>query len=166
MGKLLGSGSSDNRIQAIESAFDLPLDARGRGRSDFGCIFMLAPDPDVARTWRPLLIFHMTGDIPVFATSAINDGLKDPRNRDLNGVLFLEAPAMLPPGNSDRLGRLRALGRDALTLAQHWEQIETTEQWVLQGKTGFLRRRPDGSIERALELATFDGAEVQPLRLR
>ena len=166
MGNLLGSGSSDNRIQAIESAFDLPLDARGRGRNDFGCIFMLAPDPDVARTWRPLLIFHMTGDTPVFATSAINDGLKDPRNRDLNGVLFLEAPAMLPPGNSDRLGRLRALGRDALTLAQHWEQIETTEQWVLQGKTGFLRRRPDGSIERALELATFDGAEVQPLRLR
>ena len=166
MGNLLGSGSSDNRIQAIESAFDLPLDARGRGRNDFGCIFMLAPDPDVARTWRPLLIFHMTGDIPVFATSAINDGLKDPRNRDLNGVLFLEAPAMLPPGNSDRLGRLRALGRDALTLAQHWEQIETTEQWVLRGKTGFLRRRPDGSIERALELATFDGAEVQPLRLR
>lgn len=166
MGKLLGSGSSDNRIRAVESAFDLPLDARGRGRSDFGCIFMLAPDPDVARTWRPLLIFHMTGDIPVFATSAINDGLKDPRNRDLNGVLFLEAPAMLPPGNSDRLGRLRALGRDALTLAQHWEQIETTEQWVLRGKTGFLRRRPDGSIERALELATFDGAEVQRLRLR
>ena len=166
MGELLGSGSSDNRIRAIESAFDLPLDARGRGRNDFGCIFMLAPDPDVARTWRPLLIFHMTGDIPVFATSAINDGLKDPRNRDLNGVRFLEAPAMLPPGNSDRLGRLRALGRDALTLAQHWEQIETTEQWVLRGKTGFLRRRPDGSIERALELATFDGAEVQPLRLR
>ena len=166
MGKLLGSGSSDNRIRAIESAFDLPIDARGRGRSDFGCIFMLAPDPDVARTWRPLLIFHMTGDIPVFATSAINDGLKDQRNRDLNGVLFLEAPAMLPPGNSDRLGRLRALGIDALTLAQHWEQIETTEQWVLRGETGFLRRRPDGSIERALELATFDGAEVQPLRLR
>ena len=165
MGKLLGSGSSDDRIRAIESAFDLPLDARGRGRSDFGCIFMLAPDPDVARTWRPLLIFHMTGDVPVFATSAINDGLKDPRNRDLNGVLFVEAPAMLPPKNSNRLGRLRALGRDAMTLAQHWAQIETTEQWVLRGETGFLRRRPDASIERALELATFDGAEVQPLRL-
>ena len=165
MGKLLGSGSSDDRIRAIESAFDLPLDARGRGRGDFGCIFMLAPDPDVARTWRPLLIFHMTGDVPVFATSAINDGLKDPRNRDLNGVLFVEAPAMLPPKNSNRLGRLRALGRDAMTLAQHWAQIETTEQWVLRGETGFLRRRPDTSIERALELATFDGAEVQPLRL-
>jgi len=84
----------------------------------------------------------------------------------LNGVLFVEAPAMLPPKNSNRLGRLRALGRDAMTLAQHWAQIETTEQWVLRGETGFLRRRPDGSIERALELATFDGAEVQPLRLR
>ena len=47
-----------------------------------------------------------------------------------------------------------------MTLAQHWAQIETTEQWVLRGETGFLRRRPDASIERALELATFDGAEV------
>ena len=139
MGKLLGSGSSDDRIRAIESAFDLPLDARGRGRSDFGCIFMLAPDPDVARTWRPLLIFHMTGDVPVFATSAINDGLKDPRNRDLNGVLFVEAPTMLPPKNSNRLGRLRALSRDAMTLAQHWAQIETTEQWV-------LREKPDSCV--------------------
>ena len=97
MGKLLGSGSSDQRIRSIERAFDLPVDARGRGRTDFECIFMLAPDPATARTWRPLLVFHMTGDVPVYATSAINDGEDDTRNRDLNGVMFVETPAMLPP---------------------------------------------------------------------
>ena len=101
----------------------------------------------------------MTGDTPVFATSAINDGLKDPRNRDLNGVLFLEAPAMLPQEIATAWAP-EGIRQRRPTLAQHWEQIETTEQWVLRGKTGFLRRRPDGSIERALELATFDGAEV------
>ena len=161
MGKLLGSGSSDQRIRAVERAFDLPVDSRGRGRSDFECIFMLAPDPATARTWRPLLVFHMTGDIPVYATSAINDGLVDTRNRDLNGVRFVETPAMLPPQNSDRLGRLRALGSDALTLAQRWQQLHQTEQWVIRGQTGLLRRRENGSIERALELSTFDGAEVK-----
>ena len=161
MGKLLGSGSSDQRIRDVERAFDLPVDSRGRGRTDFECIFMLAPDPATARTWRPLLIFHMTGDIPVYATSAINDGLSDTRNRDLNGVRFVEIPAMLPPQKSDRLGRLKALGRDALLLAQRWQQLQETEQWVIRGQTGVLRRRGDGSIERALELGTFDGAGVK-----
>ena len=161
MGVLLGSGSSDSRIRTVERAFDLPVDARGRGRSDFECIFMLAPDPATARTWRPLLVFHMTGDIPVYATSAINDGLIDTRNRDLNGVLFVETPAMLPPNTTDRLSRLRALGKDALTLAQHWRQASTTDSWIIRGETGLLRRKTNGSIERALNLATFDGPQVR-----
>ena len=165
MGKLLGSGSSDQRIRAVERAFDLPVDARGRGRSDFECIFMLAPDAATARTWRPLLVFHMTGDIPVYATSAINDGVADTRNRDLNGVVFVETPTMFPPEMTDRLSRLRALGRDALTLAQHWQQTIETTQWVVRGQTGLLRRKQDGSVERELELATFDGARIRPVAL-
>ena len=166
MGKLLGSGSSDQRIRDVERAFDLPVDSRGRGRTDFECIFMLAPDPATARTWRPLLVFHMTGDIPVYATSAINDGMTDTRNRDLNGVRFVETPAMLPPLSGGRLGRLKALGGDALLLAQRWQQLQHTEQWVIRGQTGVLRRRADGSIERALELSTFDGAEVRRWSLK
>ena len=122
---------------------------------------MLAPDPATARTWRPLLVFHMTGDIPVYATSAINDGMTDTRNRDLNGVRFVETPAMLPPSSAGRLERLKALGGDALLLAQRWQQLQHTEQWVIRGQTGVLRRRADGSIERALELSIFDGAEVK-----
>ena len=165
MGKLLGSGSSDQRIRTVERAFDLPVDARGRVRSDFECIFMLAPDAATARTWRPLLVFHMTGDIPVYATSAINDGMADTRNRDLNGVVFVETPTMFPPEMTDRLSRLRALGRDALTLAQHWQQTIETTQWVVRGQTGLLRRKQDGSVERELELATFDGARIRPAAL-
>ena len=164
MGELLGSGSSDQRIQSVEQAFDIPVDGRGRGRSDFECIFMLAPDPVTARSWRPLLVFHMIGEVPVYATSAINDGVINTRNRDLNGVVFLETPAMLPPSPAGRLGRLRALGRDALVMAQHWQQALTTENWIIKGQTGLLRRRADGSIARALDLATFDGAEVRALQ--
>ena len=161
MGKLLGSGSSDARIRSVEQAFDVPVDARGRGRSDFECIFMLAPDPDTARTWRPLLVFHMSGNAMVFATSAINDGITDTRNRDLNEVIFAEIPAMLPPYSPDRLSRLRALGSDAVTLAQHWRQSAMTEQGFIRGKTGVLRRKENGAIERALEMATFDGGVLR-----
>ena len=112
-----------------------------------------------------LLVFHMTGDVPVYATSAINDGVADTRNRDLNGVVFVEAPAMLPPEMTDRLSRLRALGRDAVTLARHWQQTNETAQWVVRGQTGLLRRKQDGSVERELELATFDGARIRPAAL-
>ena len=87
------------------------------------------------------------------------------RNRDLNGVVFIETPAMLPPNPADRLGRLRALGQDALVMAQHRQQALTTENWIIRGQTGLLRRRADGSIARALDLAIFDGAEVRALRL-
>jgi outer membrane PBP1 activator LpoA protein len=111
-----------------------------------------------------LLVFHMTGEVPVYATSAINDGVINTRNRDLNGVVFLETPAMLPPSPAGRLGRLEALGRDALVMAQHWQQALTTENWIIKGQTGLLRRRADGSIARALDLATFDGAEVRALQ--
>lgn len=161
MGVLLGSGSSDDRIRSVETAFDLPVDARGRGRDDFECIFMLAPDPRTARAWRPLLVFHMSGNSPVYATSAINDGVSDSRNGDLNGVLFVEVPAMLPPHVSDRLSRLRALGQDALSLAKHWQQAAITDDWIIRGATGTLRRKQDGLIERASELAIFDGAETR-----
>ena len=164
MGELLGSGSSDQRIQSVEQAFDIPVDGRGGGRSDFECIFMLAPDPITARSWRPLLVFHMIGEVPVYATSAINDGVINTRNRDLNGVVFVETPAMLPPSSAGRLGRLRALGRDALVMAQHWQQALKTEDWIIKGQTGLLRRRADGSIARALDLATFDGAKVRALQ--
>jgi len=68
---------------------------------------------------------------------------------------------MLPPNTGDRLSRLRALGGDALTLAQHWNQINATEQWAVQGQTGLLRRKTDGAIERALDLATFDRAQIR-----
>ena len=166
MGQLLGSGSSDQRITAIEKAFDLPIDARGRGRSDFECIFMLASDPAIARAWRPLLVFHMTGDSPVYATSAINDGIDTIRNRDLNGVLFAESPGMLPPNRPDRLTRLRALGSDAMLLSQHWHQALATDNWIIRGQTGLLRRHSNGNVERASDLATFDGAKVRHAGIR
>ena len=135
--------SSDSRIQIVERAFDLPVDARGRG-DDFECIFMLAQTV-TARTWRPLLVFHMTGDIPVYATSAINDGLIDTRNCILT-AFSLSRHLALPPNTTDRLSRLRALGKDALTLAQHWRQASTTDSWIIRGETG-LRRKTNGSIE-------------------
>ena len=51
MGKLLGSGSSDDRIRAIESAFDLPLDAAAEA----------AVISDVFLCWHPILMSREPG---------------------------------------------------------------------------------------------------------
>lgn len=157
VGDLLGSGVSDERIGRVERAFDLPVDSRGRRRADFECIAMLAPDPARARNWRPLLVFHLSGDVPVYATSAIYDGTLDTRNRDLNGVYFVETPLMLDGRFRDRLTRFEALGRDAMLMTRHWQQAADTEQPIVRGDSGILQRGPDGSITRTLKLAIFDG---------
>ena len=68
---------------------------------------------------------------------------------------------MLPPNRSDRLTRLRALGSDAILLSQHWHQALATDNWIIQGQTGLLRRQGNGNVERASDLATFDGAKVR-----
>ena len=57
-------------------------------------------------------------------------------------------------------------GGGCLELALHWEQAAATDDWIIQGETGLLRRRQNGSVERALKLATFDGPKIRsgPLR--
>lgn len=165
VGDLLGSGISDERIERVERAFDLPVDSRGRRRSDFECIAMLAPDPARARSWRPLLVFHLSGDLPVYATSAIYDGSLDTRNRDLNGVHFVEAPLMLNEHYRDRLTRFEALGRDAMLMTRHWQQAAETELPFVRGDSGILQRGPDGSVSRTLKLAIFDGQAPRPVEV-
>ena len=126
---------------------------------------MLAPDPARARSWRPLLVFHLSGDLPVYATSAIYDGSLDTRNRDLNGVHFVEAPLMLNEHYRDRLTRFEALGRDAMLMTRHWQQAAETELPFVRGDSGILQRGPDGSVSRTLKLAIFDGQAPRPVEV-
>ena len=163
--QLVGTAGSEARITAVERAFEAPVEARPRRRQDFDVIFMLAPDPAEARSLRPLLVYHFSGDIPVYAPSTVNSGHLHLQNRDLNDLITVEIPAVLEAIDVNRFTRLRALGHDAVSLMEHADQIQVTTAAIQRGETGILHRRANGEIERRLDPAVFDGGELRRLHL-
>lgn len=161
--RLVGGFESEARIRAMEQAFEAPVEARPRRRQDFDVIFLLAPSPAEARSLRPLLVYHFSGDVPVYAPSTVNSGNQHLQNRDLNSLISVEIPAVLSAVDINRYTRLQALGADALALIEHQPQLERTESPVLRASTGVLKRRANGEIERELIPVVFDGGAVRPL---
>lgn len=157
----LGSADSEARIKAVEKAFEAPVQAKTRRREDFDVIFLLAPTPASARELRPLLIFHYSGDVPVYAPSTIYGGNNNILNRDLNQVRFVEIPAVLDTTEIDRFTRLRALGVDSISWLNHWEQAQHTEIPIFNGETGLLKRSSNGEITRDLTPVTFVSDKLQ-----
>jgi outer membrane PBP1 activator LpoA protein len=139
-----------------------------RRRQDIDFIFLLA-NPDEGRQIKPTLSFHFAGDVPIYAMPSIYDGGNNTAaNRDLNGVIFNDAPWILE--NSDPLKssvnqtwapasgpiqRLRAMGVDAYRLHRRLEQMHTYPYIHLEGATGMLSVKSDGTIYRQLETAVI-----------
>ena len=162
-----GTGAIDSelRIQALEQAFEAPIEARARRRKDFDVVFLLARDPEEARRLRPLLIYHYSGDVPVYSSSAAYSGHDQGQNQDLNDLILVETPAVIDAIKIDRFTRLNALGFDAVRMMDHWQQAEATDAPVFRGRTGILRRRANGEIERELNSVAFDGGKLKALAL-
>ncbi|MCH1491310.1 MAG: penicillin-binding protein activator, partial [Luminiphilus sp.] len=162
-----GTGATDSelRIQALEQAFEAPIEARARRSKDFDVVFLLARDPEEARRLRPLLIYHYSGDVPVYSSSAAYSGQDQGQNQDLNDLILVETPAVLDAIEVDRFTRLNALGFDAVRMIDHWQQAEATDAPVFRGRTGILRRRANGEIERELNSVAFDGGKLKALAL-
>ncbi len=163
--KALGGFESEARIAAVEEAFEAPVAARARRYQDFDCIFLLTQGPRDARSLRPLLVFHYSADVPVFATSSIYSGDQARQNRDLNSVIFVEIPAVLNAASTDRFTQLKALGHDAITALDHREQAQVSHLPFAQGATGLLTRMPNGDVERELIPVEFAGDKIRKHRL-
>ena len=166
IGNSAGSVPSERRIEMMEVAFDAPVASRPRRRQDFDVVFLLAADPAEARRLRPLLIYHYSGDVPVYSSSAVYSGHDHGQNQDLNDLILVETPAVLQSLKVDRYTRLQALGFDAVSMVDHWQQAEATEAIVFQGRTGLLKRLPNGEVERELNSVAFDGGKLKALPIR
>lgn len=166
IGNSAGSVPSERRIEMMEVAFDAPVASRPRRRQDFDVVFLLAADPAEARRLRPLLIYHYSGDVPVYSSSAVYSGHDHGQNQDLNDLILVETPAVLQSFKVDRYTRLQALGFDAVSMVDHWQQAEATEAIVFQGRTGLLKRLPNGEVERELNSVAFDGGKLKALPIR
>jgi outer membrane PBP1 activator LpoA protein len=161
----LGGRISD--IREFGPRGDLVDMRRGLADSQAQLIF-LAAEAEQARTVRP----YLNNQVPVFATSQINDGKNDPlANGDLNGIRFVDMPWLVQPdhaavmvyprleGLSTELQRFYALGIDSCRIAA---QLLSGQQTInLDGVTGKISYRGGSSLQRDPIQAVFrDGIGV------
>ena len=149
-----------------------------RRRNDIDFIFLLA-NPRQGRQINPTLAFHFADDIPVYSMPSIYDGEDNQaENRDLNGIVFADAPWILSPkselNNSieenlrkkrGALKRLRALGIDSFRLYARLNQFYDGDTVSIRGATGLLTVSENQIINRKLETAEFINGLATPYSL-
>lgn len=147
-----------------------------RRRNDIDFIFLIA-NPVQGRQIKPTLAFYFAGDIPVYATPSIYDGLiNQSADQDLNGIVFTIEPWVINSADPLKsevasslrpaqglLQRLRGLGIDSFRLYARLQQLTDKEIDSLQGATGELSMNESGIIYRNLDVARFvDGIAIVP----
>ncbi|MDG2420256.1 MAG: penicillin-binding protein activator [Gammaproteobacteria bacterium] len=139
-----------------------------RRRKDIDFIFLVA-NPRQGRQIKPNLAFYFANNIPVYSMPSIYDGQDNQiGNRDLNGIIFIDAPGILNPTSrlnesiienlrqtQGSLKRLRAMGIDSFRLYTRLKQFYNDTSISIQGATGTLTVLTDRKIYRDLEVAQF-----------
>ena len=163
----LNLADSEARGTRLRRLLAEPTEFNPRRRRDLDVIFMLSQQPQQARSIKPLLAFHYAGELPVYSTSHIFSGRRDPqRDRDLNGINLVEMPWLLDPmaplpvavargGSEAELADMHALGADAFMLNWRLAQLRDTPTARIRGKTGLLNMDTSGRLHRELVPANF-----------
>lgn len=170
--RLLAIDESQMRANKIKNVLSEKVDFKPRRRQDVDVIFMAAP-PEQARQLKPLFDFYYAEDVPVYATSSVYSGHPNPkRDRDINGVIFLDMPWLLDPtraeqmakllgnkgGRQNEYNRLFAMGVDAYNISYQFKQLQSGGNYA--GATGDLTIR-NKQVRRGLILAEMkDGVPV------
>ena len=170
----LGIAASEQRRRQVRDMLATNVEFTPRRRRDLDAIFMLARNGPEARALKPLLAFHYAGALPVYATSSVYSGVPDSRDKDLNDLNLVELPWLLgsnptlktaiASGGGDRYPRLNALGADAYHMQSRLVQLRAGPDALIRGDTGLLTMNPRLQIQRELEPARFDGAQLRAAR--
>lgn len=166
-------GRSDELRRMIGRGFEFTP----RRRQDLSMIALLS-NGDEARQLSPALAFYYADDLPIFATSQVNDvNATRINNLDLNGVQFLDIPwKLLPrddlgdrivnawPAASGSLGPLFAMGMDSYNLLPRLKQMREFPSTRFYGTTGTLRIEQQ-VLRRDLTWATMEDGRVQVAEL-
>ena len=148
-----------------------------RRRQDLSMIALLSNGDD-ARQLSPALAFYYADDLPILATSQVNDvNATRINNLDLNGVQFLDIPwKLLPkddlgdrivnawPAASGSLGPLFAMGMDSYNLLSRLKQMREFPSTRFYGTTGTLRIEQQ-ILRRDLTWATMEDGSVRVAEL-
>lgn len=165
---------SEERAAGIRRLVAGNLEFTPRRRRDIDTIIVIV-DPASGRTLKPALDYYFARDLPVYASSHINDGsLGAGSASPLDGIRFCDMPwRLLPleararvdlawPNASDGTTSFHALGFDAWRL--HAELSELNDPRArFSGVTGELALTPDGRLRRELQWALIRSGRAQPL---
>lgn len=168
---------SEKRAQKLTWLIGNNIEFQPRRRSDMDFIFLVAR-PQEAYAIKPLLAFHYAGDIPVYATSHIYNGIPSPgRDRDIDGVKFVDSPWSLNNESPEKKAilkelpqsrhyqRMYALGVDAYRLYPRLQQMAQLDSSRVYGATGSLKINEAGQVERQLQLAVFENGLAKNIPL-
>jgi outer membrane PBP1 activator LpoA protein len=165
------------RLNRLVSTLGVPLEFEPRRRGDVDFVFVGA-QPAQGRSLRPALRFHLSGDLPVYATSDIFDP-EASGNADLDGVMFPDMPWVLSddetiralretigqlwPAQARSRGRLYAFGFDAYRLIPLLRSQRPSSAAPVAGMTGTLTVDDRGRIMRELDWARVVDGQARPI---
>lgn len=169
---LLLLDESKARNAQIERILGRSLQFQPTRRDDIDLVF-IAANPTQARQIKPQLAFHFAADLPVFATSRAWTGsisaLQAPdikgieipdlpwfAARDQGDPLAAEALAADFPDTRSSLGRLYAMGMDALRLLPELRHLQANPDQSVDGRTGMLSVDANGQVRRQLLWLSLD----------
>lgn len=165
--KVLATDLSKARTRTVTQITGIPLDSVPRRRQDIDAVFMVAK-ADIAKQLKPLLAYHYASNLPVYATSQINDLDNQDNLRDLNGIRFVDMPWSLSatiglrrtleeqfPQKASNYSRFHAMGVDAFQITPRLELLSQIEDSHIEGQTGELSIGNDNVVRRKLQWATF-----------
>jgi len=166
--RLLNVDESRQRWRELRELLRRDIKHEPRVREDVDFVF-LAAFPRQARQLRPQFKFHGAPDLPIYATSHVYAGARDPgADRDIDGVIFGDMPWVLGPESGLRADierlwpeaaadfpRLYAFGIDAYSLIPHLGQLRARQYAAFEGATGRLSLNDSNRVERQLAWAAF-----------
>ena len=175
---LLLIDESRTRANALNAALGARLEFEPRRRGDAQFVFIGA-QPVQGRSLRPALRFHLSDDLPVYATSDIYE-IDAQANNDLEGVIFPDMPSVVSPDAVStqlraalskhwpvrargRGGRLYAFGFDAYRLVPLLKAGKFGREHAVPGMTGLLSVDDKGHVHRELEWARVVEGKAMPL---
>jgi outer membrane PBP1 activator LpoA protein len=175
--QLLLIDESRQRANALSATLGMHLEFEPRRRGDAQFVFVGA-QPVQGRSLRPALRFHLTDDLPVYATSDIFEPDAE-ANSDLEGVLFPDMPWVISPDavstelrtalsrhwpvRARGRGRLYAFGFDAYRLVPLLKAGKFGNDHSVPGMTGLLSVDSKGRVRRELDWAQVAGGKPNPL---
>ncbi len=181
LAKLLGVEQSEQRSKLLQHLLGgTEIRSITYRRQDIDAFFVVAK-PLPARQIHPLLKFYYAGDLPVYATSHVYNGVSNPKSdQDLNGILFCAIPAAIAPDTLsvdqqailqriketwpkayEQQPQLFAFGMDSYELTMRLITEGQLPEAGWKGTTGLLYIQSNKVIYRQLPWVKMDDGKVR-----